>query len=72
MKVFGAAIDSVKFSSKSEPSSRFFGRLKTSKIFAAAALAAVGAPVDRCAETAEAPAAAAAAKSFEKVYLRAS
>ena len=28
MKVFGAAIDSVKFSSESELSSRFFGRLK--------------------------------------------
>ena len=28
MKVFGAAIDSVKFSSKSELSSRLFGRLK--------------------------------------------
>ena len=31
MKVFGAAIDSVKFSSKSELSSRFFGRLKFSE-----------------------------------------
>ena len=33
MKVFGAAIDSVKFSSKSELSSRFFGRLKISALF---------------------------------------
>ena len=33
MKVFGAAIDSVKFSSKSELSSRFFGRLKFSALF---------------------------------------
>ena len=31
MKVFIAAIDSVKFSSKSELSSRFFGRLKFSE-----------------------------------------
>ena len=31
MIVFIAAIDSVKFSSKSEPSSRFFGRLKFSE-----------------------------------------
>ena len=33
MKVFGAAIDSDKFSSKSELSSRFFGRLKFSALF---------------------------------------
>ena len=33
MKVFGAAIDSVKFSSKSELSSRFFGLLKFSVRF---------------------------------------
>ena len=33
MKVLGAAIDSVKFSSKLEPSSRFFGRLKCSALF---------------------------------------
>ena len=33
MKVFGAAIDSVKFSSKSELSSRFFGRLKFFALF---------------------------------------
>ena len=33
MKVFGAAIDSDKFSSKSELSSRFFGRLKFSVLF---------------------------------------
>ena len=33
LKVFGAAIDSVKFSSKSELSSRFFGRLKFSVLF---------------------------------------
>ena len=37
-----------------------------SKIFAAAA-AAAGAPVDHCAETAEALAAAAAAQIFEKI-----
>ena len=33
MKVFCAAIDSVKFSSKSELSSRFSGRLKFSALF---------------------------------------
>ena len=33
MKVLGAAIDSDKFSSKSELSSRFFGRLKFSALF---------------------------------------
>ena len=33
MKVLGAAIDSDKFSSKSELSSRFFGRLKILVIF---------------------------------------
>ena len=33
MKVFGAAIDSDKFSSQSEVSSRFFGRLKFSALF---------------------------------------
>ena len=33
MKVLGAAIDSDKFSSKSELSSRFFGRLKFSVRF---------------------------------------
>ena len=33
MIVFIAAIDSIKFSSKSELSSRFFGRLKFSKVF---------------------------------------
>ena len=33
MKVLGVAIDSVKFSSKSELSSRFFGRLKFSALF---------------------------------------
>ena len=33
MKVFGAAIDSDKFSSKLELSSQFFGRLKFSALF---------------------------------------
>ena len=33
MKVLGAAVDSDKFSSKSELSSRFFGRLKFSALF---------------------------------------
>ena len=33
MKVLGAAIDSDKFSSKSELSSQFFGRLKFSALF---------------------------------------
>ena len=33
MKAFCAAIDFVKFSSKSELSSRFFGRLKFSAVF---------------------------------------